>query len=448
MAQNVEINGIYYLLSSDKQKAVVEANPNYYQGDIVIPSSVSYEGNDYVVWAISRLAFSNCTGLTSVYIPSSVTNIQEEAFKNCTSLLSVIIPNSVTYMGSNAFAGCTSLKDVVAGNCLGGYAFYGCTALTSITIRDNSNTKKLINPTAFMHSNYLTSIVVEEGNNFYDSRDNCNAIIETESNKMVTGCKSTNIPISVTEIGSYAFFGQSDVTSLSLSHNISKIYDYAFEGCKLQNIVAKNPLAMIYVTSFSEATLKHAILYIPMGTRWSAIYDGGWGQFINIKEMAAETGEFSYDKAFTLMNADSFGYEVYDEVNNGVRTVGSFYDIDENVPNCSWQLINIEGKNCLYNIGAKKYAAIKHGGKIELSDTPIPMNMENGGKGVIVDGDTECQWNFVLNEKVGIDQSVTAINNINKDETTISDYYDLQGRKVTNPEKGIYIVNGKKVVKK
>jgi hypothetical protein len=109
---------------------------------------------------------------------------------------------------------------------LGGYAFYYCNGLTGLVLDENLTS---IGTNAFVFDlNNLTSIVVEEGNQYYDSRDNCNAIIETSSNKLILGCQNTIIPDSVTSIGAYAFSGCTLSGDLVISSNITSIGNYAF----------------------------------------------------------------------------------------------------------------------------------------------------------------------------------------------------------------------------
>ena len=142
-------------------------------------------------------------------IPARTTEIPSKAFENSKELTTVVLPKSVKRIGSRAFFGCSSLTNIVISESvkrIGSRAFFGCSSLPSVFIPKNVTS---IGEAVFGACTSLTSIVVEEGNPIYDSRDNCNAIIETATNTLIKGCSSPtsiNIPSSVTTIGDWAFY--------------------------------------------------------------------------------------------------------------------------------------------------------------------------------------------------------------------------------------------------
>ena len=235
------------------------------------------------VTIIDTSAFDGCSSLTSVDIGNSVTEIGTQAFYNCSGLTSVtihdldawckisfggrqanplcnahhlfidgeeitdlVIPNTVTSIGSNAFSGCSGLTSVTIPNSvttIGGSAFEDCSGLTSVTIPNSVTT---IGWGAFYYCSSLTSVTVENGNPKYDSRNNCNAIIETATNILVIGCKATVIPNSVTSIGPGAFMGCSGLISIDIPNSVTSIGAGAFEDCTaLTSITIPNSVTSI-----------------------------------------------------------------------------------------------------------------------------------------------------------------------------------------------------------
>lgn len=189
---------------------------------ITLPNSVK---------SIGREAFASCTSLTSIIMSKNITTIEREAFEECSSLTSISIPNGVTQIEFETFRDCSSLTSVTIPNSVisvGGSSFDNCTSLTSVNI---PNSVTSIYGTTFYGCASLKSIVVEQGNPIYDSRENCNAIIETETNKLISGCNNTSIPSSVTSISQQAFSGRTSLTSILVPNSVTSIEFLAFANC-------------------------------------------------------------------------------------------------------------------------------------------------------------------------------------------------------------------------
>ena len=212
------------------------------------------------VTSIGSHAFWSCTSLTSITIPESVTSIHGNAFYYCTSLTSIIIPSSVTSIGRDAFSGCRGLTSITIPNSvtsIGDDAFSGCSSLTSVTIGSGVTS---IGYDAFSNCSSLTSIVVESGNTVYDSRNDCNAIIKTATNTLIAGCKNTIIPNSVTSIGSHTFYKCSSLTSITIPNSVTSIGDYAFYKCSsLTSITIGSGVTSIGSSAFLDCTSLTAV---------------------------------------------------------------------------------------------------------------------------------------------------------------------------------------------
>ena len=183
------------------------------------------------VTEIGEHAFSRSASLTDIIIPESVTKIGRCAFWDCSSLTNVTIPSSVTEIGGCAFSDCSSLTSVIippSVTKIDDCAFSDCASLTSICIP--ASVRKIEN-NVFSDCSSLTSIKVESNNAIYDSREDCNAIIHTESNTLISGCQNTVIPESVTGIGVRAFSGCLSLTSISIPPSVTEIEALAFWGC-------------------------------------------------------------------------------------------------------------------------------------------------------------------------------------------------------------------------
>ncbi|MDY6439135.1 MAG: leucine-rich repeat domain-containing protein [Prevotella sp.] len=285
-AHDFESGGIYYNITSSTAPYTVAVTyqgtsysqyQNEYEGVVNITESVEYNGTTYSVTSIDEYAFRDCSTMFSITIPNSVKSIGSWAFESCSSLTAVTIPNSVTSIGDGAFVYCTGLSSMVVeagntvydsrNNCnaiietatanllygcastiipsnikkISASAFEGCNGLKQITI-PKSLTK--IGSKAFYGCGGLTSIVVEAGNTVYDSRNNCNAIIETATNTLLRGCHTTVIPNGVNRIESRAFSGSKRLTSISIPSSVVSVGSSAFEGTGLYD---NHPDGVIYI---------------------------------------------------------------------------------------------------------------------------------------------------------------------------------------------------------
>ncbi|MBR4128392.1 MAG: leucine-rich repeat domain-containing protein [Bacteroidaceae bacterium] len=296
------------------------------------------------ITSIADYAFSNHTGLTSIDIPNTVTSIGYEAFYNCYNLTSVTIPNSVVSIGGNAFAYCDGLTSVEIPNSvtsIGGCAFYDCDGLTSVVI---TNSVTSIGERAFAGSS-LASIVVAEGNTVYDSRQGCNAIIESASNTLIVGCQSTTIPNGVTRIGNNAFYDCDGLTALNIPYTVTSIGGCAFQYCdgltaieipnsvtnlgweafyncqnltsvtipnsvtdiegyafaycyNLTSVTSNIPADKLFpVYVFDGVDKTNCTLYVPYGAQATYSYTDGWDGFANIIEMEAPSYDLTVSSA-------------------------------------------------------------------------------------------------------------------------------------------------------
>ena len=295
---------------------------------VTIPSSME---------KIGASAFYGCTGLTSVTIPLKVSEIGTSAFRGCSGLSTVTInsktfmskdfdpfqnllfifgnqvkqynlANGIDYIGNHAFSSCTGLSSVTSqakkigegafSGCtnltsvtfsiflseINSYAFYNCSSLTSVVI---PKYVKSIGQYAYSGCTNLTSISVDSDNSIFDSRNNCNAIIETASNTLITGCKTTVIPNTVTSIGENAFENCSDLRSITIPKSVTSIRDYAFRGCNNLTTVCVRRNVPVDITADVFTNRANATLYVPYGSLAEYQVADYWKEFQEIVEMPA-----------------------------------------------------------------------------------------------------------------------------------------------------------------
>ena len=308
------ISGAYTIKSGTKTVAGYAFDDCSRLTSVTIPNSVI---------SICSGAFSNCSSLTSITIPASVKNIGESAFENCSGITSFTIPDSVTSIGSYAFyntgyynnsanwsnnvlyignhliksketlSGAYTIKSGTktvadwalseSGNLtsftipdsvtsIGIFAFVNLYEVTSITIPGSVTS---IGEGAFSFCGGLKSITVAESNTFYDSRNHCNAIIESKTNTLISGCENTVIPGSVTSIGAEAFSGCYGLTSITIPGSVTRIGWDAFYYCwYLTSITIPASVTSIGEAAFFDCYKLKNIYYTGSHARWNTINIG------------------------------------------------------------------------------------------------------------------------------------------------------------------------------
>ena len=233
----VRIDGLWYKFKGNQVRVVSRKTRHDYPADIVIPDTIIYKNIKYPVTSIGPRAFKYDEKIKSVTIPSTVKEIEEGSFYGCTSLEKVVIPPSITSIGESAFYLCTNLKSI------------------NIPASVRKIEERAFSPAGFQ------TLTVEPGNAFYDSRDNCNAIIETVSNTLLYGSAATVIPPTVTAIGPRAFQGVIGLHSIDIPASVTEIGESAFRGCtSLKSIVIPENVQKIGLWCFEGSGLKHAVI--------------------------------------------------------------------------------------------------------------------------------------------------------------------------------------------
>ncbi len=249
--------------------------------EVTIPSSVMISGTKFNVVSIGECAFMGKVGITSVEIPENVTKIADNAFRDCSNLANISMPNTVESIGSWAFMNCLSLTSIsIPENvkCIKNATFSGCSSLETVDFHDNLKTieyfafskcyslKTIVIPASvtdigygvFGYSKELESIIVDSENIVYDSRNNCNAIMETATNKLVQACKNTIVPNDVVSVGSYAFEGI--MVDVELPNGVIEIGYRAFYASGLTKILIPNSVQSIGDEAFVSCNDVESIL--------------------------------------------------------------------------------------------------------------------------------------------------------------------------------------------
>ncbi|MBR7051543.1 MAG: leucine-rich repeat domain-containing protein [Bacteroidaceae bacterium] len=503
-AYDFEVDGICYNINSDGTSVTVtyKGTGDKYSGAVVIPETVTYSSKVYSVTIIGPNAFSDCPSLTSVTIPEGVKLIGGRAFSYCSSLASVTIPNSITQIEFDVFSGCESLKrvefasvksicnisygtmssnplyyakhlyidgqevtDLIIPNgvtSINSFAFVNCSNITSITIPSSVT---FIGSGVLRGCDELSYISIDVNNPVYDSRNECNAIIEKSSDKLIVGCKNTFIPKSVTSIGGGAFSECKSLTSIKIPDNVTSIASYSFSnsglmhltidgntedfrsqsflGCPLRTIISKSTTPNRFPDIFDGAVYNHTTLYVPQNTYWDYVFNSEWYRFLHIKEFAAD--EVEARQAYMLADPDGTKFTVYNAASDKLVTKEYMHQVDETSPGSNWVAEPCGAGMALLNLGAEKYAQISSDGKISLSDTPQELDIEFNDGVATANG---RQMMLVLNDDDDVTDVVTLRYTLSASEDSFdpnAPVYDLMGRRLQQkPVTGYYIQGGKK----
>lgn len=339
MADNVKIDELYYKTNPDDYTACVingffVDGVNKYTGDIIIPETIEYKGNTYTVNSIQKGAYSDgnspyyggpfdCSNITSIIIPKTITQIDEYTFKLCKKLKTVTFCGDINEIGNGAFAYCELLANIILPNGLvsiGDEAFSNCSSLISVTI---PNTVTSIGGSAFSGCSGLTSVTVQCSprslfpflgcSNLKEVTFDCETVTslfaETSIEKVTmnegvtsigdgafSGCSgltTVDIPNSVTSIGDGTFRGCMYLTSVTISPNIQKIGDGVFDGCiSLESLIIPPSVSSIGYFAFRDCnSLKSLIIETEKAPYCVNESFGDWTEnaTLHVKDYAVET---------------------------------------------------------------------------------------------------------------------------------------------------------------
>ena len=366
-----------------------------------ISFAIPDEINGKKVTGIGKMAFQNCTSLTSITIPDSVTDIESYAFDGCTALTDIVLPDNVTSVGENAFYNCTSLKTATVPasvTSIGDYAFG--------YYNDGTGTKKIDG----FKINYIKNTqghIYAAINGFTDEACLFTELQDDGTLKISKYIGSDTVYVipdeidgkKVTSIGYNAFQKRTSLTSITIPDGVTDIEQYAFEGCtSLSDITLPDSLTSIGLSAFESCT---ALTDIALPD--SLTYIGGLA-FANCTSLKTVTVPASV----TFIGGWAFGY-YFEDGNIDARVAFDDFTINY-TKHTAGHLYAIE--NGFTDEGCLKYT-VSADGTLEISgylgsDTVFEIPAEIGGKKV-----TKIRYNAFENRtsltSVTIPDSVTDI---------------------------------------
>lgn len=269
----------FRIISVENQTCEVCRNPGYW-GSITIPRIVTYQGHDFMVTQIGNAAFIN-SQVTSVSIPSSVTNIGRTAFMSCSSLTYIDLPNSLISIDEGAFQNCTNLQSVRIPNSvttISNAAFFNCTELTEVSIPNSVTT---IGYNVFAHCN-LKEMVFEDGEN------------ALETNYPLGVCTIETLYVG-RNINSESDLGLEKLSKLIIGKQLTSMP--SIKSCyDLESIylMPNNPPA---AQGFSTYQYENVRVYVPEGRLFAYQSDNVWSRFKNMSEFDPSSLSVRYNSS-------------------------------------------------------------------------------------------------------------------------------------------------------
>ena len=440
------------------------------------------------ITGLGRYTFQYYTGLRSVTMSNSVTSVGKDVFINCTNLTSIEFSNNLTTIGENAFYGCIALEGVVIPSSVTSIAentFYNCRSLGSIVVAEgNSVYDSRENCDAIIRS-ADNALVVGSNNTVIPDGITSIGNYAFDGRQGLTGIE---IPSSVTGIGTQAFYDCDGLTSIEIPAGVTSIGAQAFEGCSgltsVKSLIPADNLFEIPTNVFNGVNVA-CTLYVPFGAKEAYAKKSGWNCFTNVDVWLPfenititinQYGSGTYCCEYPLDFSNVVGLKAYAatgyNVNTGAITLTRLQTAREGVglflkgePGKEYTVPVLEATgdyslNML--VGTLEETTVDSSDDLyanymytimEGESTPIPMFYRLGESVVLSANKAYLQiplaWlQASASKSVEIrfdDGETTDIDELNGENGDVKTVYDLQGRAVENPTKGIYIIDGKKV---
>ncbi|OYP45788.1 hypothetical protein CIK96_07595 [Prevotella sp. P4-98] len=333
-----EVDGILYNITSETNQTVEVTHKDFngnYQGEIIIPESIRYNGKTYTVTAIGDNAFYNCYYMTSITIPKTIVSVGKYAFVDCIRIASVTLYCKTV---GRWFSEISSIKNVVLGNGVESIeenAFLRC-GITSLSI---ANTVNSIGKYAFSQCS-MSALVIPSG-------------VKTIGVYAFAGCnslKKVEISNGVRTIANYAFFGCRKLRSVTIPPSVSSIGLGAFKECyDLRNVKMPESISKDkYSHSFEDETLLYITLYRPDNVESveADINDAARG---NVDDPITEEQSKMYSEALAQ------AYKYLDAANNNTDNEAAYKDYIKKADDCFKIIQSKRNSEQMYNPEAIKF---------------------------------------------------------------------------------------------